>query len=134
MPTDPVSAGAPMTTPNARPPLRVSGRTWLFRALAVAGIPALLLFSLEGGLRVAIIYGERHDDPNAIRFLTAAERSGPVNSGVEPHRARKYFGLHQHDEARAYLAEARRISWYGGDPAVTQSIEGIMAKVQTQRP
>lgn len=85
-------------------------------------------------LRAAIIYEERHDDPQAIRCLTAAERSGPVTSGVELHLARKYFSLHQLDTALTHLAEAWRISRYEGDPAATESIQGIIAKLRTQLP
>ena len=85
-------------------------------------------------LRAAIIYEERHDDPHAIRCLTAAERSGPVTSGVELHLARKYFSLHQLDAALNHLAEAWRISRYEGDPAATESIHGIIGKLRAQQP
>ncbi len=48
-----MSAGAPKTTPNADFKPRVSGRLWLYRLIAVAGLPALLILGLEGGLRLA---------------------------------------------------------------------------------
>jgi predicted Zn-dependent protease len=85
-------------------------------------------------LRAAIISEQRGDDPNALRYLAAAERSGPVSSGVELHLAHRYFGLHQFDEALTHLAEARRISWYEGDPGSTRTIEGIIAKFRAQLP
>ena len=66
--------------------------------------------------------------------LLAAERSGPVTSGVELHLARKYVGLHQPEQVLTHLAEARRISWYEGDPAETKTIEGIIAQFKAQLP
>lgn len=85
-------------------------------------------------LRAAIIYDKRHDDSAAIRLLVAAERSGPVTSGLELHLARKYFEQHQPDEALAHLAEARRVSWCEDDLAATKTVEDIIAKFEAQRP
>ncbi len=85
-------------------------------------------------LRAAIIAEKRNDDPQAIRFLTAAERSGPVTSGFELRLARIYYGLGQPDAALTHLAEARRVSWQEGDPAATQAIDVIIAKFQEKLP
>ena len=41
----------PIRAPIA--PTRASPRVWLYRALAVVGIPSLLFLGLEGGLRIA---------------------------------------------------------------------------------
>jgi len=85
-------------------------------------------------LRAAILCEERHDDPGAVRFLTAAERSGPVNSAFELHLARKCFSLHQRAEALTRLAEARRLAAGEGDPAAIRSIDGIITQVQALPP
>jgi tetratricopeptide (TPR) repeat protein len=74
-------------------------------------------------LRAAIFYDSHGDDAQSVRFLLAAERSGPVTSGVELTLARKLFNLKRPDDALSHLAEARRISLYEGDPGVTKSIE-----------
>jgi tetratricopeptide (TPR) repeat protein len=82
--------------------------------------------------RAAIICEERHDETGAMRFLTAAERSGPVTSGFELHLARRYFNQRQLDEALIHLAEARRISRYEDDPATTRSIDEVIANIRAQ--
>ena len=46
-----MSAGP--TATDARTPTALSARIWLLRALAVFGIPTLLLLGFEGGLRQA---------------------------------------------------------------------------------
>lgn len=85
-------------------------------------------------LRAAILYDERHDDQGAIRFLLAAERSGPVNSGIELHLAHRYFARHQSPEALTHLAEARKISAQEGNPEATRAIDDVIAQVQGQLP
>jgi tetratricopeptide (TPR) repeat protein len=88
--------------------------------------------NLANNLRAAIICDTRGDDAQAVRSLLAAERSGPVTSGVELWLARKLFGLRRPDEALTRLAEARRISSYEGDPAVTRSIGQAIENVMRQ--
>jgi Flp pilus assembly protein TadD len=83
-------------------------------------------------LRSAIIHDRRGDDEQAVRCLLAAERSGPVTSGVELWLARKLLGLGRPDEALTHLAEARRISVYEGDPAATESIGQAIEHVLSQ--
>jgi tetratricopeptide (TPR) repeat protein len=74
-------------------------------------------------LRAAIYYDSRGDDAQAVRFLLAAELSGPVNSGVELSLSKKLFGLKRPEEGLSHLALARRVSLYEGDPQLTKSIE-----------
>jgi tetratricopeptide (TPR) repeat protein len=88
--------------------------------------------NLANNLRSAIIYDTRADDPQSIRCLLAAERSGPVTAGVELRLARKLFGLHRLDDTLEHLAEARRISRYEGDPAATDSIGKAIERIWTQ--
>jgi len=85
-------------------------------------------------LRVAILCDQQHDDSGTIRFLRAAEKSGPVNSGLELHLARKLFAQREAAEALVHLAEARRVSRIEGNPADTRAIDDIIAKVQSQLP
>jgi hypothetical protein len=81
-------------------------------------------------LRAAIISENRGDEVQAIRFLRAAERSGPVTSAVELHLTRKLLTRGQAMEALAHLAEARRISWYEGDAAATESIGQLIDQLR----
>jgi tetratricopeptide (TPR) repeat protein len=83
-------------------------------------------------LRAAIIYDMRGNEAQCIPCLLAAERSGPVTPGVEMHLAQELFKLKRLDEALDHLAEAKRISLYGGDPAVTESIGRVIKHVLSQ--
>ena len=88
--------------------------------------------NLANNLRAAIICDSHGDDAKSIRCLLAAERSGPVTSGVELGLARKLFKLERLDESLAHLAEARRISLYEGDPAMTDSIGRAIENILSQ--
>jgi len=88
--------------------------------------------NLANNLRAAIIYDSRGDDARTVDCLLAAERSGPVTSGVELRLARKLFTLRRPDETLTHLAEARRISLYEGDPATTESIGKAIANILSQ--
>jgi tetratricopeptide (TPR) repeat protein len=90
--------------------------------------------NLTNNLRAAVIYDERHDAAQEVRCLLAAERSGPVTSGVEINLARKLMELNRPDDALAHLAEARRISAFEGNPAATaaigQAIEAVLSRLR----
>jgi len=83
-------------------------------------------------LRAAILADSHHDDAQSVRFLLAAEESGPVTSGVELSLARKLFNLKRPDEALSHLAKARLVSLYEGDPGVTKSIEQAIENIFAQ--
>lgn len=83
-------------------------------------------------LRAAKIYDLRHDDEQSVGCLLAAERSGPVNSGVEFSLARKLLRLDRPDEALAHFAEARRLSLLEGDPAVTDAIGRAIGQIRSR--
>ncbi len=85
-------------------------------------------------LRAAIIAESGHDHDQAIKWLLAAERSGPVTSAIELRIARKYFARQQPEEALRHLAEARRISGYEGDPATTASLTEVIDHLRAQLP
>ena len=87
---------------------------------------------MANNLRAAIINDSHGDDAQSVRCLLAAERSGPVTSGVELWLARKLFTLGRPDEGLTHLAEARRISLVEGDPAVTESISQAIEHVLSQ--
>ena len=88
--------------------------------------------NVANNLRAAIINDSHGDDAQSVRCLLAAERSGPVTSGVELWLARKLFTLGRPDEGLTHLAEARRISLVEGDPAVTESISQAIEHVLSQ--
>ncbi len=83
-------------------------------------------------LRAAILSDSHHDDAQSVRFLQAAEESGPVTSGVELSLARKLFNLKRPDEGLSHLAKARLVSLYEGDPKVTKSIEQAIENIFAQ--
>lgn len=84
--------------------------------------------------RAALLAEEQSDAAGAIRFLLAAEQSGPVNSGVELHVARKFAARQQRAEALTHLAEARRVATYEGDAAAIRSLDEIIANFRTPPP
>jgi tetratricopeptide (TPR) repeat protein len=88
----------------------------------------------ENNLRAALIAEAQKDEASAVRFLLAAERSGPVTAAFEMHLARKFFDQKQVDEALTHLALAKKISSSEGKPEVTDSITQIIAKLRVQAP
>jgi predicted Zn-dependent protease len=85
-------------------------------------------------LRAALLAEKRGDTEAEIRFLRAAERSGPVTSGVELRLARKLLERDRALEALGHLAEARRISRHEDDPATTAAIEDYIRQMRANRP
>ena len=83
-------------------------------------------------LRAAIIEESRGNDAPALRLLLAAEKSGPVTSGIELRLAQKYFRLGQREESLVHLALAKRLSAYEGDPAITDSIGQLIAQIRSE--
>jgi len=88
--------------------------------------------NLANDLRAAIIYDTRGDAAQSARCLIAAEESGPLTAAVELQLARKLFDLHRIDETLTHLAEARRLSAYEGDPAMTDSIAQAIERIWSQ--
>ena len=82
-------------------------------------------------LRVARIHEARGDDAQAVRFLQAAELSGPVAAALEVHLAKKLLRLGRNTESLMHLAKARRLSLEEGDPEVTTSIDEVIARVRS---
>jgi tetratricopeptide (TPR) repeat protein len=83
-------------------------------------------------LRAAKICEARNDDAGAIRFLEAAEQSGPVNATVELTLALKLYRQKCMPEMMTHLAEARTLSTYEGDPTVTASIDQLIARFRVK--
>jgi hypothetical protein len=85
-------------------------------------------------LRAAISADAGGDAAGEIRYLLAADSSGPVNSSLELRLARKLFDAGRPDDGLAHLALAMRISTHEGDPAVTEQIrrgiEGLLEKMR----
>jgi tetratricopeptide (TPR) repeat protein len=88
----------------------------------------------ENNFRAVKAAEAKHDEAAAIRFMKAAERSGPVNSTFELNLALKVY---QHGETTAaleYLAEARKLSAVESNAVLTKSIDGLIAKLGAQVP
>jgi tetratricopeptide (TPR) repeat protein len=84
-------------------------------------------------LRVAMIYETRGDEEQAVRFLSAAERSGPATAAVELRIARKLYRLQRWDEMMTHLAEAKRLSVVEEDPESTGSIGQLIERMRAER-
>jgi tetratricopeptide (TPR) repeat protein len=80
-------------------------------------------------LRAAQACDGRGDAEGSIRFLLAAERSGPVTSTFELTLALKYYQEHRGDAMLLHLAEALDLSRSEGNPAVTASIEQLIGRL-----
>ena len=83
-------------------------------------------------LRAAKICETREEDANTIRFLQAAEQSGPVNATIELTLALKFYRLKRRPEMMTRLAEARTLSTYEGNPATTASIDQLIARMRSE--
>lgn len=88
--------------------------------------------NLSNNLRAAILSDSKGDTENAIRYLEAAESSGPIGAAVELRLARTLYSLGKTDQALAHLSEAWRISIYEGDPTATQKIRQMIDTVRSR--
>ena len=85
-------------------------------------------------LRVARIHETRGDEAQAVRFLQAAESSGPAAAAMEVSIAKKLHRLGRDGEALTYLAKAKRLSLEEGDAEVTASIDEVIARLRSGSP
>jgi predicted Zn-dependent protease len=81
-------------------------------------------------LRAAQLSEARGDEVAAVRFLQAAEASGPVGTPVEVSIARKLHRLGRDGESLLHLAKARRLSLLEGDPEITATIDETVARLR----
>ena len=85
-------------------------------------------------LRAAKACEAQGDEARSVHFLGAAERSGPVNATFELTLALKLYRLRRLGETMTHLAEARGLSMHEGNPAVTDSIGRLIARVRQETP
>jgi tetratricopeptide (TPR) repeat protein len=83
-------------------------------------------------LRAAKIFEARGDEARSAHYLEAAERSGPVNATFELTLALKLYKLKRPAEMMTRLAEAKSLSRFEGSPAVTESIERLIARMRLE--
>jgi tetratricopeptide (TPR) repeat protein len=83
-------------------------------------------------LRAANICEIRGDDDGTIRYLQAAEQTGPVNATIELTLALKLYQQKRMPEVMTHLAEARALSTYEGNPATTASIDRLIARMRLE--
>ncbi|MBI5424318.1 MAG: hypothetical protein HZA32_09515 [Opitutae bacterium] len=81
-------------------------------------------------LRAALFAEARGDAEAQVRFLRAAERSGPVNSGLELRLARRLFDLKRPLEGLEHLADARRLAVIEGDAETIASIDELLKQLR----
>jgi len=83
-------------------------------------------------LRAAKVCEARGDESRALHFLAAAERGGPVTATFELTLALKYYRLKRMNEMMTHLTEARSLSPYEGNAAVTESIENLIKRMRLE--
>ena len=83
-------------------------------------------------LRVATVYETRGDEAQAVRFLMAAERSGPVNTAIELRIARKQYHLRREDEMMMHLAEAKGLAVIEDDAEAKESIGQLIERMRAE--
>ena len=83
-------------------------------------------------LRAAKVVEAKGDAEAAIRYLAAAERSGPANATFELSLALKYYQQHRMDEMLLHVAEARLLSLGEGRPSVTASIDALILRMKAE--
>lgn len=81
-------------------------------------------------LRAALLAERRNDAEAQIRFLLAAERSGPVPAGLQIRLARLLIERNQPVEALGHLAEARRIALAEGDTETRAAVEQYIRQMR----
>jgi tetratricopeptide (TPR) repeat protein len=83
-------------------------------------------------LRAAKACETRGDDADSVSYLEAAEHSGPATATFELTLALKLYKLGRKGEMMIHLAEARILSAGEGDPAVTASIDQLIARLRPE--
>ena len=86
----------------------------------------------QNHLRAAKYFESRGDRDGLVGCLLAAERSGPVNATFELTLALKLYQLKRMDAMMEHLGEARRLSAFEGNPEVTDSITGLIARMRAE--
>jgi tetratricopeptide (TPR) repeat protein len=86
----------------------------------------------DNSLRAAKASEAKGDAEGSVRYLEAAEKSGPVNATFELTLALKLYQLRRMDDMMAHLAEARRLSSHEGNPSVTGSIDTLIARMRLE--
>jgi len=81
-------------------------------------------------LRAALLAERRNDTEAQIRFLRAAERSGPVPAGLQIRLARLLIERNQPIDALGHLAEARRIALAEGDTETRAAVEQYIRQMR----
>jgi tetratricopeptide (TPR) repeat protein len=87
----------------------------------------------SNNLRAAIIHDKRHEEEQTCQCLIAAERSGPVTSGLESNLARRLLRLGRADDALEHLGLARRLALLEGDSGAVEAIGIAIERVATGR-
>jgi tetratricopeptide (TPR) repeat protein len=85
-------------------------------------------------LRAVRACEDRGDADGAIRYMLAAEHSGPVTSTFELSLALKFYQQRRGAELMLHLAEALHLSKGEMNQAVTVSIEQLIARMQREFP
>jgi len=86
----------------------------------------------ENSLRAAKYFKEKGDLAGVVRTLSAAECNGPVNSAIELELAFDLFQLKRADESMTHLLEARLLSVYEGNAAMTSSIDRLIGRTRPE--
>ena len=82
-------------------------------------------------LRASKALDQSGDFEGSLRQLEAAERSDPVNATFELTLALKFYDARRLEETLEHLGLARTLSLDEGNPTLTDSITGLIAKVRS---
>ena len=85
-------------------------------------------------LRAAKISEGKGDEASAVRYLEAAEHSGPGDATFELTLALKLYKLGRKPDMMLHLAEARVLSAGEGNPSVSASIDALIARMRQEGP
>ena len=97
--------------------------------MSVAAAPAQPR-NQANSLRAAQACEAAGDRAGELENLLAAERSGPVTATFELTLALKLYKLGRSYAMLEHLAEARNLSAFEGNPAVTASIDALIARMR----
>jgi tetratricopeptide (TPR) repeat protein len=109
--------------------LQAEGRTREADAAALGGF-AGQPDNFDNDVHCAVLWAQRGDAPNEDRCLLAAERCGPMSSGMELTLARHLFAANQPADAVTHLGWARLIAGAEGDTAVEAQIDAAIARLR----
>jgi len=86
----------------------------------------------ENNLRAALISQSENNSVNELKYLLAAELSGPVNTAVEVQIAKIYLKNHNVNDALHHLALARRLALIEENDSFCKTVDQAIYHIESQ--